>query len=63
MLSLVNKKGKVEVREIKDRFNLSNETLNSVIGFLVEFGLVRLDESKRYIMLSPTGKKFFEGRT
>ena len=60
--ALVKKKHKVEIRELKDKFNVSIETTKSVVDFLVEFGFVRLDESKRYIMLSTPYKRFLEGR-
>ena len=60
ILSLVSKKQKVEIREIKDRFNITSETAKSVIDFLVEFGFVQFDESKGYVMLSKSYKRFLE---
>ena len=60
MLYLISKKGKIEVREIQGRFNLTKESATTVIDFLAEFGFVQLDEGKRYVMLSEPCKRFFE---
>ena len=60
ILYLIGKRGKIETREVQDRFNLSRETATSVVDFLVEFGFAELDQSKRYIRLSEPCKKFFE---
>ena len=60
MLYLISKKGKIDLREIQDRFNLTRETASTVIDFLAEFGFVQLDEDKKYIMLSEPCKRFFE---
>jgi len=63
ILSFVSKKGKIEAREIQERFNLTKETATTVINFLVEFGFAELDESKRYVRLSEPCKKFLEEDT
>jgi Mn-dependent DtxR family transcriptional regulator len=60
ILSLISKKGEIGIKEIKDRLNVSKETLTTEIDFLVEAGFVKLDKSKRYIRLSNRCKKFLE---
>jgi len=60
ILSLISKKGKLEIKEIQDRFCLTRETATGPINFLIEFGFAQLDESKRYIRLSEPCRKLIE---
>lgn len=60
ILSLIIKKGKLEISEIKSSLNLSNETATAAVNFLVDFGFLRWDKRRRYVMLSSRYKRFLE---
>ncbi len=60
ILSMVRKKGTCRIEEIQETFNLTRETQNSIIDFLVEYGFLEWDKRKRYIRLSKPSRKFFE---
>ncbi len=59
LMSIINK-GEVEISEIQRRFDLTKETTDKNISFLVRFGFAELDRNKRYVRPSPTSIEFFE---
>ncbi len=59
ILSLIARKDQIEIADIQDRFGITKQTANSVIDFLVKFGFIEIDDSKRYVRLSEPCKKFF----
>ena len=63
MLSLISKKGKIEIREIQEKLCLTRETATTIVDFLLEFGFVWLDESKTYVRLSEPCRKLLEEET
>ena len=60
ILSLINKKGNVEIGEIQDLFSLNKETTYTITLFLVKFGFAEWDKNKKYIRLSKMYKRFLE---
>ena len=60
VLNLLEKREKVTIREIKDKFDVTEETAQMIINFLMEFGFAEADKSKKYYMLSNACKKFFK---
>lgn len=59
VLSMIAKKGQIELSDIQDRFSVTKRTANSVVDFLVKYGFAEFDSSEQYIVLSQPCKKFF----
>lgn len=59
-LSLIRKKRKMTIEEMEDSLNISSETANTIVDFLVRFGFAELDGAKRYVRLSEPCRRFFE---
>ncbi|MGH9923247.1 MAG: DeoR family transcriptional regulator [Nitrososphaerales archaeon] len=59
ILSVLAKKGRIATTDIQDSFNVTKETARMALDFLMKFGFVELDKSKKYILLSEPCQKFF----
>ena len=60
ILMFIINKGEVEVREIQRRFDLTKETTDKNISFLVRFGFVEFDRKIMYVRPSPTSVELFK---
>ncbi len=60
ILSFVDKKGDVEVGEIRDVFGLSEEGSRFIADFFVRFGLAEVDATESHIHLSEPFKEFLK---
>lgn len=59
ILSVLAKKGRIEITDVQDSFNVTKETARMALDFLMKFGFIELDKSKEYIRLSEPCQKFF----
>ena len=60
ILMFIINKGEVEVSEIQRRFDLTKETMDKNISFLVRFGFVEFDRKIMYVRPSPTSVEFLK---
>lgn len=60
IIDLVSKNGKIETAKIPVMFDLSNETADEIIDFLVEFGFLCFDRNGKYLKLSKPLQNYFK---
>ncbi|MEM2760624.1 MAG: HTH domain-containing protein [Nitrososphaerales archaeon] len=63
VLLLIRRRERITISEIKERFNVTTDTAETIIRFLLSFGFVEKDAGGRYYVLSKPCRKFLEELT